>query len=323
MTTLAVVQARAGSSRLPGKVLSELGGRPMLGFMLARLQSLAVDELVVATSTEVRDDAVARIAGAIGVAVVRGSETDVLGRFVTALDAYPSDTVVRLTADCPLMDPAVVHYALDVHRASGASYTSNTLVRTYPDGLDVEVVSSAAIRAAAADATDPAEREHVTPFVYRRPERFPLRAVVGPELLGNERWTVDTAEDMARIRAMVDALTDPILAGWRDVLAVAGRRPVPESEGLTLRPAASADDGRFGPAASPPTPFARFVDEPSVRSWVAEHQGRAVGWAQVSVHAGVGTLRRWAEPGRDGSLLALVRTALGDDLQVRELVVGR
>ena len=200
VSTLVVVQARAGSTRLPGKVLMPVGGRPMLAFMLARLESVRCDDLVVATSTDGRDDAVAEVAAAAGVSVVRGSESDVLARFVAALDAHPADVVVRLTADCPLIDPAVVNEAIAVRAATGADYASNTLVRTYPDGLDVEVLTADALRAAAAEAVDPVEREHVTPFVYRRPERFRLAAVVGPEPLGDLRWTVDTADDLDRIR---------------------------------------------------------------------------------------------------------------------------
>lgn len=301
MTTTAVVQARAGSTRLPGKVLQPLAGRPLLAFMLARLEGLPVDVLVVATSTHPRDDEVAKVAADAGVAVVRGSESDVLARFVDALDAYPADTVVRLTADCPLADPALVGQVLALHAQSGADYTSNTLVRTYPDGLDVEVISAVALKAAADEATDPPEREHVTPFVYRRPERFKLVSELGPELLGGERWTVDTFEDLERIRSIVAKLPNPLRAGWQDVLAAAGRLAPPPAVGaLTLRP-----DGRA---------------DPSVRSWVAEVDGRAVGRAQVSVRSGTGRLQRSIEAGRDEELLALVRKALSADFQVRELI---
>jgi spore coat polysaccharide biosynthesis protein SpsF len=226
MTTLAVVQARAGSTRLPGKVLMSVAGRPMLAFMLERLAGTHVDRLVVATSTDRRDDAVAEVAAAAGVAVVRGSESDVLARFAMALDTHPADVVVRLTADCPLIDPALVDEVVAARAAAGADYASNTIVRTYPDGLDVEVLTAGALSTAAAEATDPAEREHVTPFVYRRPERFRLVSVVGPEALGHERWTVDTADDLERVRAIVAQLDDPIGAGWRDILSVAGRHPL-------------------------------------------------------------------------------------------------
>ena len=158
MTTLCVIQARMGSTRLPGKVLADLGGRPMLAFMLARVAPLVgrgVEEVVVATSDGAIDEPVAEVARAAGVAAVRGSEHDVLGRYLLALEDHPADTVVRLTADCPLTDPALVSEVLALHRRAGADYTSNTLIRTFPDGLDVEVMAAAALRTAAAEARRP------------------------------------------------------------------------------------------------------------------------------------------------------------------------
>ena len=220
--TLAVVQARMGSTRLPGKVLADLGGRPVLGLMIDRLARAHVDRVVVATSDGPADDAIARLATSRGVAVVRGPESDVLERFLLALDHHPADDVVRLTADCPLIDPVIVDSAIGMHRRCGADYTSNSLERTFPDGLDVEVVRAAALRAAAAEATARDEREHVTPFLHRHPERFRLASLETDEWLGHERWTLDTPADLARLREIVAALRDPVRAGWHDVLAVAG-----------------------------------------------------------------------------------------------------
>ena len=137
-----------------------------------------------------------------------------------AVDRHPADDVVRITADCPLVDPVVVDSTLGVHRRWDADYTSNSLERTFPDGLDVEVVRSEALRAAAADAVAGDEREHVTPFFHRHPTRFRLASLEADEQLGHERWTLDTAEDLARLRAIVALLDDPVTAGWHDVLAV-------------------------------------------------------------------------------------------------------
>jgi spore coat polysaccharide biosynthesis protein SpsF (cytidylyltransferase family) len=212
-----------GSTRLPGKVLADLGGMPTLAFMLARLASVDVDRLVVATSDRPADDAIVGVAEAVGIGVVRGPEADVLARYAAVLDAYPADTVVRLTADCPLCDPALVSEVLGRHRAEGADYTSNILRRTFPDGLDVEVVAASALREADNEATDVYEREHVTPFIYRRPARYHLVNVESGDDLGAERWTLDTEQDLERLRDIVARLEDPIHAGWRDVLAVAGR----------------------------------------------------------------------------------------------------
>ena len=219
---LAVIQARMGSSRLPGKVLADLGGRPVLQLMLERLARAHVDQLVVATSDLPGDDPVAALAGRCGVAVVRGPEADVLARFALALDRYPADDVVRLTADCPLVDPVIVDSALGLHRRCRADYTSNSLERTFPDGLDVEVVRAEALRTAAAEATRPDDREHVTPFLHHHPDRFTLASLETAEQLGHERWTLDTPADLERLRTIVDRLVDPVAAGWHEVLAVAG-----------------------------------------------------------------------------------------------------
>ncbi len=122
--------------------------------------------------------------------IVRGSESDVLGRFTTAMDRFPTDDVVRITADCPFIDPTIVDETVRLHRREGADYTSNTLVRTYPDGLDVEVLRSTVLDLAAREAQQSDEREHVTPFVYRQPHRFAIRQLIsGRPRLGRERWT--------------------------------------------------------------------------------------------------------------------------------------
>jgi N-acetyl sugar amidotransferase len=236
-----VIQARTGSTRLPGKVLSDLGGRSMLRFMLDRVHDLPVDTLLVATSTLERDDPVCTVASSAHIPAVRGSESDVLERFTAALDRYPADTVVRLTGDCPLVDAQVVAAVIALHERRGADYTSNVLPRTFPRGLDVEVVSASALRAAAAEASDPVEREHVTPFIYRHPERFRLANLRSGEALGDESWTVDTAEDLAFVRDVVGRLGENTNAGWREVLAVAGRRCLPTAGALHLRPAETPD----------------------------------------------------------------------------------
>jgi spore coat polysaccharide biosynthesis protein SpsF (cytidylyltransferase family) len=208
-----------GSSRFTGKVVADLAGRPLLTFMLERLAPLGL-EVVVATSEFDRDDVVAQVAGDAGARVVRGPEADVLGRFALALHLYPAPTVVRLTADCPLIDPALVRAALELQDATAADYASNTVVRTFPDGLDVEVVRSEALLAAAAEATDPYEREHVTPFIYRRPDRFSHVVLRHDEDLSAERWTVDTPEDLDVVRTAVARLGRRTDFGWKEVQRV-------------------------------------------------------------------------------------------------------
>ena len=299
MSVLCVIQARTGSTRLPGKVLADLGGRPMLRFMLDRLARLSVDDLVVATSDLHQDDPVAAIAGGAGVAVVRGPEDDVLARFALALVQHPADTVVRLTADCPLTDPALVDLAVSRLHALDADYMSNSLVRTFPDGLDVEVTTAVALRDAHAEAVDPVEREHVTPFIYRRTGRYAVGAFTVDDDLGRERWTVDTADDLERIRAMVARLDDPISATWRDVLGVAGRQVLPVPDQMWLRPTPTADA--------------------ATRTWTAIRNGHIV--ADVAVHAidGIGHLSFRGPDDERAQVVSLVESALRSDYQVVEL----
>lgn len=195
---LAVLQARMSSSRLPGKVMRPVLGTPMIERQLERLRPCETfDRLVVATSLDPSDDPLVDHLAGLGTPVFRGSLPDVLGRFAAAAAACgPAAHVVRLTADCPLADASVIDACVRLHLASGADYTSNTLQRTFPDGLDVEVMTAAALQVAAAEARDPYEREHVTPFLWRRPERFRLAQLTQPRDLSDRRWTVDTAEDL-------------------------------------------------------------------------------------------------------------------------------
>jgi spore coat polysaccharide biosynthesis protein SpsF (cytidylyltransferase family) len=311
VSVLCVVQARVGSTRLPAKVLADLGGRPLLRFLLDRLTRLAVDELVVATSVTAPDDAVAAVAADAGVRVVRGPEQDVLARFGEALRQCPADYVVRLTADCPLTDPAIVHAAIALAAERGADYTSNSLVRTFPDGLDVEVLTAEALAAADREAVDPLEREHVTPFVYRRTTRFTLAALRNDELLGDERWTVDRPDDLARLRDIVDRLTDPVTAGWREVLAVAGRAHQTPPGAVHLRPAVESD----AVARQRTVP----LDDPSTRTWVVEVDGNAIGSVELVVVDGNGRATIDVEPSRREEVAACVRVALEADQQVTDL----
>lgn len=211
MRTVAIIQARAGSTRLPGKVLADLGGMPILEWVVraARAATL-VDEVVVATSTAAADDATELAASTLGVPVVRGSEDDVLSRFLLAMLAHPSDLVVRLTADCPLLDPTLIDAAIGLASSPALpDYVSTTLVRNLPRGLDVEVVRSDALRSLdmAAHGHD---RVHVTSFVYTHPERFACLGVT--TLLGGAdlRVTVDTPDDLAAVRGIVDVLGSQI-----------------------------------------------------------------------------------------------------------------
>jgi len=339
MTVVCAVQARMGSTRLPGKVLADLGNRPMLEFMLDGIRHLPVDHLVVATSTRPQDDAVADVVAAAGVEVVRGSESDVLARYCAVLDAFPCDAVVRLTGDCPLVDPDIVSDVLDLHQARGADYTSNVLPRTFPKGLDVEVIDAAVLRQAADESVDPGEREHVTPFVYRRPERFKLANLSNPEHLGDERWTVDTPDDLALVRHVVDRLGAAPGYGWRDVLATLGRRHTVDPGALHLRLARQSDSATFLALRNEPlvvgfsttnravTPdehhrwFAARLDDPASRLWVGELAGHIVGTLRLQVTGGVGEVsiavdERRRHQGLGRRMLVAGQERVADDWQI-------
>ncbi len=206
---LAILQARMSSTRLPGKVLADLAGAPMILRQIERLKrSTRLERIVVATSDQASDDPLAVCLIAAGVPVHRGPLDDVLARYIGAIEAFgPVRTVVRLTADCPLADPTLIDETLALHQRSGADYTSNTPARrSYPKGLDVEVFESVALKIAADETRDPYDHEHVTPFLYRHPNRFKIEGLEqGPDE-GNVRWTVDRPDDLEFVRAVYDGL---------------------------------------------------------------------------------------------------------------------
>ena len=221
----AVIQARAGSTRLPAKVLADLGGRPVLEWVVRAAQAAGqVDEVIVATSTLAGDDVVADLADSLGVAVVRGSEDDVLSRFVAALDAHPADAVVRLTADCPLLDPTLIDAVAGAWAAAPThDYVSTVLVRCLPRGLDVELVTARALRAVDRMAIGH-DRVHVTSALYADPTAYRLLGLCVTPPANDLRVTLDTAEDLVLLRALVAELPDAPPA-WRDVVALLRARP--------------------------------------------------------------------------------------------------
>lgn len=206
---LAILQARMSSTRLPGKVLAPVAGAPMILRQIERLRrARKLGRIVVATSTRTDDDPLVEVLAAAGVPAYRGDLNDVLGRFVGALDTFePAATVVRLTADCPLADPEIIDATIARFEDSGADYASNVAEpRSFPKGLDVEVMTAAALRRAATETRDPHDREHVTPYLYRHPDLFRLAAYAQAADEGAVRWTVDRPDDLEFVRAVYDAL---------------------------------------------------------------------------------------------------------------------
>ncbi|MFH0983991.1 MAG: glycosyltransferase family protein [Candidatus Omnitrophota bacterium] len=215
MKTVAIIQARMGSSRLPGKSLLPLHGKPVLAHALARLKRCRmIDHIIVATTTEERDRVLLDLARKEGVEGFAGSESDVLDRYYQAARSHTPDHVIRCTGDCPILDPKVTDDVVQRHLEERNDYTSNTIRRTYPRGYDTEVMTFASLERAAREARADYEREHVTPYIWEHPALFKLGHVLAspdrtqPDL----RVTVDTQEDFDLIESIFDALypTDPL-----------------------------------------------------------------------------------------------------------------
>lgn len=223
---VAIIQARMGSTRLPGKILKPLAGQPVLARVVDRVRrSRRIGEVVVATTTLPADDAIADLCRSRGWACERGSEEDLLDRYYRAAVAHHADVIVRITSDCPVIDPGVTDSVIDAFLASPCDYASNTLEpRTFPRGLDTEVMSFAALERAWREDRDPAWREHVTPYLYRYPDRFRLRRVANDRDLSFHRWTLDTPEDYELLRRIYDALGSDAFS-WTDVLRLFDEHP--------------------------------------------------------------------------------------------------
>ena len=311
MTAVAIIQARMTSTRLPGKVLADVAGRPLLAFMLARVRcARRLDAIWVATTTNAADDPVVALCESLAVPAFRGDEHDVLGRYTGAARAAGADTVVRLTADCPMIDPALIDQAIEMFADGGYDYLSNAIHLTYPDGLDVEVFTAEALAAADREAADPYHREHVT--LYFRTGIYHDLAVgdyrvghmTAPSDFSHLRWTVDTQEDLDQVRELIADLPEDF--AWHDVLALLTREPERLASGrrdapaVRLRAAACADGGQLfdwlnrtdslthrlatpGPVARPDHDawFAARLASRDTAIWIAESGGKAVGQVRL------------------------------------------
>lgn len=227
MRTVAIVQARMGSTRLPGKSLMRIEGKPMLAHVLERLGAArSLDRIAVATSTSPKDRAIVALAQGMGIGIFTGSEDDVLDRYYQAARVFGAETVVRITGDCPLIDPAVVDQAVRLFAKGGADY-----VRTsgFPRGLDTEVFSFRNLERAWKEAARDYEREHVTPYFYRHPEMFRVGELVASEPLRRPelRLCVDTEEDLSLVREVFARLYVPRgrIFTTEEVIAVLDKEP--------------------------------------------------------------------------------------------------
>lgn len=233
MTTAIVVQARTGSTRLPGKVRLPLAGAPLLARMVERVRAAKTPfELVVATTVAPEDDPLVELCRSIDVRCFRGHPTDLLDRHVGAARELGADVVVKIPSDCPLIDPAVIDRVLKVFfdDPSRFDFVSNLHPATYPDGNDVEVMTMDALLAAHREATLPMEREHTTPFLWERPERFRIGNVAwetGLDCSMSHRFTIDYEADYRFIAAVYDALYTPErpIFSLADIMSLLEKRP--------------------------------------------------------------------------------------------------
>jgi spore coat polysaccharide biosynthesis protein SpsF len=226
----AIIQARMSSSRLPGKVMKEISGIPMLGWVVERTKrSNLLQEVIVATTISKVDDPIEDYCRKKDYVFFRGSEFDVLDRYYQAARKHHADIIVRLTADCPMIDAGLIDEVVNKFLETGVDFAANRLPppykRTYPIGLDVEVVSFLALERIWLEAKQPHEREHVMPYLYEKPGRFNVLILNYKKDLGHYRWTVDTAEDLEFVQQVMSYLNNKLDFSWLDILQVVEKHP--------------------------------------------------------------------------------------------------
>jgi len=220
----AIIQARMGSTRLSGKILKTVNEKTLLEYQLERIKAVKnIDQIIVATTIKDNEQPIVELCEKLGIDYYRGSEQDVLSRYYETARKYKVDVIVRLTSDCPIIDPEIIDKVINLYLNNEGSvdYVSNTLERTYPRGLDTEVFSFEALSKAYHDAVLQRDREHVTAYFYTNPELFKLQGLKNEESCGYHRWTVDTNEDFELIRKIIESLY-PINKNFRmnDVIAL-------------------------------------------------------------------------------------------------------
>jgi len=225
---VAIIQARTGSTRLPGKVLLDIAGKSMLFRDIERIRrSKKIDRVVIATTVKPADDRIADLCREYGCDCFRGSEDDVLDRYYQAARQFDAEAVVRITSDCPLIEPTVIDQIISkfLSLMPDIEYVSNIFpLRTYPRGLDTEVMSFSALERCWNEEKNPAYREHVTPYIHHNPEKFRIEEVNNDVDLSLMRWTVDTPEDMAFVRRVFEHFRDDSFS-WVDVLSLLRDQP--------------------------------------------------------------------------------------------------
>jgi spore coat polysaccharide biosynthesis protein SpsF (cytidylyltransferase family) len=227
MRTIAIIQARMGSTRLPGKVLLNLEDKTVLEHVIMRVKSSElVDEVIVATTIDKQDLQIAGLCTGLGVSVYCGSKDDVLDRYYQAAKLFEADNVVRITSDCPVIDFQIIDEVIRLHLESKSDYTSNTLKETFPDGQDVEIFTFESLRTAWKNAKFLSEREHVTPYIRNHPNLFKHENLMSKIDYSQKRWTLDNEEDLEFLKQVYKRLYQKgSLFGMDDILKLIGDKP--------------------------------------------------------------------------------------------------
>ena len=225
MKVVAIVQARIGSTRLPGKVMKKIVGKPMIEILLSRLsKSKELDEIVVTTSKSSENDKLQLNIESLGYRCTRGSEKNVLSRYKDTAKSVGADIIVRITGDCPLVDPAIVDKCVRNFKKSDVDYFSNTYPRTYPDGLDVAVISYSALERADAEAKSDFDREHVTSYIINS-NNFTKLSFKHSKDLSDLRWTVDNHQDLTVVKNIFNYFSPNLNFSWKEVLKLQNFKP--------------------------------------------------------------------------------------------------
>jgi|LauGreDrversion4_2_1035121.scaffolds.fasta_scaffold00235_28 glutamate-1-semialdehyde 2,1-aminomutase len=223
--TIAFIQARMGSIRLPNKVMKTVNGKPLIEYLLLRVaKAKLIDKVVVASSVNSNNDPLVSFVNSLGFETYRGSEQDVLSRFYEAAKFHKATTVLRITADCPLVDPNLIDSLIEEYFNSGTDYATNTLPPTYPDGLDIEVFSFQSLERAYQEAVAPNEREHVTPYI-RYSGQFKIHNTVNKIDYSDRRWTVDEVDDFEVVSNIFQHFHPDIYFDWENIIKIENLRP--------------------------------------------------------------------------------------------------
>ena len=226
MKNVCIIQARMGSTRLPGKVMMPLDGRPVLHHVIERVsRSKRLDDIVIATTHKAEDDLLVEECERLNVHYSRGSELDVLSRYIEAAEQFNADIITRVTSDCPLIDPAIIDLVLETRENENADYASLSGPRSYPRGLDNEAFTMESFRKVAKKATAEYERVHVTPYYYLHEDEFRMAHVHQADDFSNLRWTLDTPDDYKALSMIFDKFKGRNDMNWREVLDIVQKHP--------------------------------------------------------------------------------------------------